>query len=118
VRAWQRPYGFVLNQAPICGQRVDHASNTLAEDADLAEVLARPLVVMRNDHQDSLAAGLAVSEFAPAGKSADEIRGLWRWVETRLNLEARTSVLIDQVIAAANGVLRVAAERETTTLAS
>ncbi len=84
-------------------------------------MLARPLIVMRNDHQDSLASGLAVSEFAPNGKSADEVRGLWRWIETRLELEATTNVLIDQVISAADGMLHVAAELvsdETTTLAS
>ena len=40
---------------------------------------------MRNDHQDALSAGLAVSEYAPSGKSADEIRGLWQWLKTRLN---------------------------------
>ena len=39
---------------------------------------------MRNDHQDALSAGLAVSEYAPGGKSADEIRGLWQWIEARL----------------------------------
>lgn len=123
ARAWKRPYGFVLNQTPIRGQRIDNAASTLAEEAslDLAEVLARPLIAMRNDHQDSLASGLAVSEFAPNGKSADEIRGLWRWIETRLELEATTNVLIDQVISAAHGMLQIAAEQgadETTTLAS
>ncbi|WFU72572.1 ParA family protein [Bradyrhizobium sp. CB2312] len=123
ARAWKRPYSFVLNQTPIRGQRIDNAAGALAEEAalDLAEVLARPLIVMRNDHQDSLASGLAVSEFAPNGKSADEIRGLWRWIENRLELEATTNVLIDQVISAANGVLHVAAgfaADETTTLAS
>ena len=41
---------------------------------------------MRNDHQDALSAGLAVNEYAPASKSADEIRGLWQWVELRLEL--------------------------------
>ena len=123
ARAWRRPYGFVLNQTPIRGQRIDNAANTLAEEAalDLTEVLARPLIVMRNDHQDALANGLAVSEYAPNGKSADEIRSLWRWIENRLELEARTSVLIDQVMSAAEGVLLAAAEREldeTTTPAS
>ncbi|WP_298871782.1 ParA family protein [uncultured Bradyrhizobium sp.] len=123
ARAWKRPYSFVLNQTPIRGQRIDNAANTLAEEAalDLADVLARPLIVMRNDHQDSLASGLAVSEFAPNGKSTEEVRGLWRWIETRLELEATTNVLIDQVISAANGVLHIAAEQtadETTTLAS
>jgi len=123
ARAWKRPYSFVLNQTPIRGQRIDNAANTLAEEAalDLAEVLARPLVAMRNDHQDSLAGGLAVSEFAPNGKSADEIRGLWQWIETRLELSATTNVLIDQVISATDGMLHAATELaadETTTLAS
>jgi chromosome partitioning protein len=40
---------------------------------------------MRNDHQDALASGLAVSEYAPSGKSADEIRGLWHWAERKLS---------------------------------
>ena len=39
---------------------------------------------MRNDHQDAMAAGLAVSEYSPVGKSADEIRALWHWIEARL----------------------------------
>ncbi|RXH24637.1 chromosome partitioning protein ParA [Bradyrhizobium nanningense] len=123
ARAWKRTYSFVLNQTPIRGQRIDNAAGALAEEAslDLAEVLARPLIVMRNDHQDSLARGLAVSEFAPNGKSADEIHGLWRWIETRLELEATTNVPIDQVMAVADGMLHVAADLstdDTTTLAS
>ena len=43
---------------------------------------------MRNDHQDALSAGLAVNEYAPASKSAEEIRGLWQWIEARLNAGA------------------------------
>lgn len=121
ARAWKRPYSFVLNQTPIRGQRIDNAANALAEEAalDLVDVLARPMIVMRNDHQDSLANGLAVSEFAPNGKSAEEIRGLWQWVENRLNISA-TNALIDQVISAAESMLHVVAEQaptETTTLA-
>ena len=42
---------------------------------------------MRNDHQDALSAGLAVSEYAPDGKSAEEIRGLWQWIDARLGNE-------------------------------
>jgi chromosome partitioning protein len=86
VRAWRKPFAFVLNQTPIRGQRIGHAATTLGDEAalDLADVLAQPFIVMRNDHQDALSAGLAVSEFAPAGKSAEEIRGLWQWLETRL----------------------------------
>jgi chromosome partitioning protein len=87
ARAWHKPFAFVLNQTPIRGQRVSDAADALGNKAarELDEVLARPFIVMRNDHQDALAAGLAVSEFSPFGKSTDEIRDLWRWVETRLN---------------------------------
>ena len=59
----------------------------LSADATAA-VLAQPLIVMRNDHQDALSAGLAVSEYARAGKSADEIRGLWQWVAAKLSAGA------------------------------
>ncbi len=86
VRAWKKPFAFVLNQTPIRGQRIGNAAATLGNEAalDLSDVLAQPFIVMRNDHQDALGAGLAVSEFAPTGKSAEEIRGLWQWLELRL----------------------------------
>jgi len=87
VRAWKKPFAFVLNQTPIRGQRINNATSALSDEAalDLSDVLAQPFIVMRNDHQDALGAGLGVGEYAPASKSADEIRGLWQWVETRLN---------------------------------
>jgi chromosome partitioning protein len=89
ARAWKKPFAFVLNQTPIRGARIDNAATSLGNEAarDLSDVLARPFIVMRNDHQDALAAGLAVSEYAPNGKSADEIRALWQWVATRLNAD-------------------------------
>ena len=88
ARAWRKPFAFVLNQTPIrVGHRISDATSALDQRAprDLAEVLAQPLIAMRNDHQDALAKGLAVSEYAPTGKSAAEIRELWRWVDDRLN---------------------------------
>jgi chromosome partitioning protein len=87
VRAWRRPFAFILNQTPIRSQRNNYAADAIGDAAarDLHDVLARPLIVMRNDHQDALAAGLAVSELSPFGKSADEIRDLWRWVDARIN---------------------------------
>jgi chromosome partitioning protein len=98
IRAWKKPFAFVLNQTPIRGQRVTGAANALGEEAalDIADVLARPFIVMRNDHQDALSAGLAVSEYAPTSKSADEVRSLWQWVETRLgaSLAANTQPII------------------------
>jgi chromosome partitioning protein len=87
VRAWRKPFAFVLNQTPVRGRRIDEAAQALGGDAarDISDVLARPFIAMRNDHQDALALGLAVSEYAPAGKSAEEIAQLWRWAEARLN---------------------------------
>jgi chromosome partitioning protein len=87
IKAWKKPFAYILNQTPLRGQRIDAAASTLSDDAgyDLFDVVAQPFVVMRNDHQDALTAGLAVSEYAPSGKSAEEMRDLWRWVETRLN---------------------------------
>jgi chromosome partitioning protein len=87
ARAWKRPFAFVLNQTPIRGRRVESAATALGDEValDLADVLAQPFIVMRNDHQDALAAGVAVSEYAPSGKSADEISKLWQWAEAKLN---------------------------------
>jgi len=87
VRAWQKPFAFILNQTPIRSQRNNFAADAIGDAAarDLADVLARPFIVMRNDHQDALVAGLAVSELSPFGKSADEMRELWRWVDARMN---------------------------------
>src|ERR1700723_2053323 len=87
VRAWRKPLAFVLNQTPFRGRRIDEAARALGGAAarDMSGVLARPFIAMRNDHQDALGLGLAVSEYAPAGKSAEEIAQLWRWAEARLN---------------------------------
>jgi len=87
VRAWQKRFAFILNQTPIRGQRINIAASALGDEAarELDDVLTRPFIVTRNDHQDALAAGLAVSEFAPFGKSSEEIRDLWRWIEVRLS---------------------------------
>jgi chromosome partitioning protein len=60
---------------------------TVSPDAlSLSEmgVLALPYIVLRNDQQDALGAGLAVTEYAREGKSAAEIRSLWVWVRKKL----------------------------------
>lgn len=94
ARAWRKPFAFILNQTPIRGgHRVTEATTALDEEAprDIADVLAQPFIVMRNDHQDALVAGLAVSELSPFGKSADEMRELWRWVDARMNGRVKAS---------------------------
>jgi len=97
ARAWNKPFAIVLNQTPIRGQRIANAANTLGNGGalDLIGVLAQPFIAMRNDHQDALSAGLAVSEYAPQSKSTDEVRSLWQWVAAKLNAGAAKHPAVD-----------------------
>ena len=52
-----------------------------------AGMLALPYIVERNDHQDALGSGFGVTEFAPDGKAAAEIRSLWLWVWQAMTAE-------------------------------
>ena len=99
ARAWKKPFAYILNQTPIRGARITNAATSLGEEAalELADVLAQPFIVMRNDHQDALAAGLAVSEFAPTGKSAAEINDLWQWTEAKLTGRVLADEVVDTV---------------------
>jgi chromosome partitioning protein len=83
IRKLGRPFAFVLNQTPSRSFRLSEAANAL----NMWGVLALPYIVQRNDHQDALGAGLGVTEFAPDGKAADEIRALWAWVKKRMSVE-------------------------------
>jgi chromosome partitioning protein len=109
ARAWNKPFAFVLNQTPIRGQRIANAANALGGGGalDLANVIAQPFVVMRNDHQDALSAGLAVCEYAPQGKSADEVRSLWDWVEAKLNASAAARPTVGDRPAASGGATSI-----------
>jgi chromosome partitioning protein len=91
IRSFDKPFAFVLNQTAFRGRRIDDAATALSGTTaalDVSGMLALPYIVMRHDHQDALGTGLAVTEYAPAGKSAEEIRGLWRWVGTKLTAVA------------------------------
>jgi len=47
-------------------------------------VLAEPSIIHRVDHQDALAMGLGVTEYAPGSPAAEEIRALWSWVDAKM----------------------------------
>jgi chromosome partitioning protein len=88
VRENAKPFAFALNQVQARSARLNGAAGSLGERAvalKMGDVLALPAIVLRNDQQDALGVGLGVTEFAPRGKSAEEIRGLWQWVWARLN---------------------------------
>ena len=84
IRKLGRRFAFILNQTPPRGGRLSEAATSLNSLGHLA----LPFMGQRNDHQDALGAGLGVSEFAPHGKAAEEIRGLWRWLSQQITAEA------------------------------
>jgi chromosome partitioning protein len=78
-------FAFVLNQCPPGrNSRATEAANGLA----MFGVLAEPMVTQRADHQDALAAGQGVTEYASDGKAAEEVRALWTWINRKINGKA------------------------------
>ena len=91
IRAFDRPFAFVLNQTPIRSLRIEAAATSLGGAAtalDLSGLIAHPHITMRNDHQDALGRGLGVTEYGSDGRSAEEVRALWAWLEQRLGATA------------------------------
>jgi chromosome partitioning protein len=76
-------FAFVLNRSPIRSYRLTEAATALTK----LGVLAQPYIAARNDHQDAMGAGLGVTEFAPEGKAAEEIRALWAWAKRKMRLQ-------------------------------
>ncbi|MGU3541007.1 nucleotide-binding protein [Methylobacterium sp. A54F] len=74
-------FAFVLNQCPP-GR--SSRANEAATGLGVFGVLADPQIISRNDHQDAIAAGLGVTEYAPQGKAAEEVRGLWAWADRKM----------------------------------
>lgn len=76
------PFAFVLNQCPPTpkGSRAAEAAAGL----QLLGALIDPQVCQRADYQDALAAGQGVTEYAPQGKAAAEVRQLWQNIHKRM----------------------------------
>lgn len=75
-------FAFVLNQCPA-GRSTARATEA-ASGLSMFGVLAEPALTLRADHQDALASGQGVTEFAPDGKAADEVRALWAWADRKM----------------------------------
>jgi chromosome partitioning protein len=86
IREFEKPLAFVLNQTAARYEPTDAAAPLHRVSA-----LALPFVALRNDHQNALGAGLGVSEFAPNGKAAGEIRELWTWVKRKLDMRPKAN---------------------------
>jgi len=84
ARRLDKPFAFVLNQTAVRSNRASGAATAL----NASGVLALPYIVLRNDHQDALGAGLGVTEYDSAGKAAEEVRALWQWIWKSLTMES------------------------------
>lgn len=78
-------FAFVLNQCPP-GR--SSRSTEAAKGLSIFGVLADPPLTQRADHQDALATGQGVTEYAPEGKAAIEVRTLWNWINRKTRKEA------------------------------
>jgi chromosome partitioning protein len=78
----KRKAAFVLNQCPPA-YRNARASDA-AKGLTSLGLLAEPMLSARVDFQDAMGAGLGVTEYARAGKAAQEIETLWRWIRGQL----------------------------------
>jgi len=81
LRLLGRPFAFVLNQcnATTQARTLDAATALVSTGA-----LAPSMVATRSDFLDSMTTGQGVTELAPKGKAAVEVRLLWQWVKAQL----------------------------------
>ncbi|MHC2021332.1 nucleotide-binding protein [Methylobacterium sp. CM6247] len=80
IRQFGKDFAFILNATnPVTQARTADAIAALEVGGAVAPPLAD-----RTDFRDAAAMGLGVTEIAPSGKAALEIRALWSWVKDRM----------------------------------
>ena len=86
LQTLRKPFGLVLNQCLTSSQgRTLDAATALVRSGTLAPCM----VALRADFLDAMTAGQGVTELAPKGKAAAEIRLLWAWIKERLQETTR-----------------------------
>ncbi len=80
AEASRRPFVVVLNAVDTRTAEVGEAQALLAKHYDVAPVMLGQRIAFAR----ALASGRAVSEFEPTGKAAEEIAGLWKYLEVKL----------------------------------
>ena len=75
-----KPMAFVVMQTPPRGFRITEARNGLSVLGTVAPVS----IVARASFQDAQSAGMAVTEYEPEGKGADEVQQLWQWIKRKV----------------------------------
>ena len=80
IRRLGKPAFFVLTQTPPKSFRIREADRGLSV---LGTVCPIP-IVSRAVYQDAQGAGLGVIEYDAPGKAAEEIEGLWNWIQKKI----------------------------------
>ncbi|WP_255722499.1 ParA family protein [Lichenibacterium dinghuense] len=81
LQTLRKPFGLVLNQCLTSSQgRTLDAATALVRSGTLAPCM----VALRADFLDAMTAGQGVTEIAPRGKAAAEVRLLWAWIAERM----------------------------------
>jgi len=86
IKALRKEFVFLLNQCPTFSD-----SARVQEGAEALEAmggLVTPPIVSRVDYQEAAREGMGVTELAPDGKAADEIRKLWSSLKRRMKAKA------------------------------
>lgn len=80
IEAAQKPFVFVINEAPVNGMLTLQAMRTLSKHGRVAAVIKT-----RQDFRSTMIKGGTVQEIFPKGKSAAEIAELWSVIDGTLN---------------------------------
>jgi chromosome partitioning protein len=80
VKRLNKPFAFVVSQAPPRSYRVTEAIEALGQ---IGTVCPIP-IVSRNAYQDAQGLGLGVLEFEPKGRAAAETEKLWKWLTRKI----------------------------------
>jgi len=82
LKALGKEYVFLLNQCPA-----NQESQRVLDGASALEsmgALITPLIASRVDYQEAAREGMGVTEVAPSGRAAEEIKMLWSSLRKRL----------------------------------
>ncbi|WP_342363024.1 ParA family protein [Terrarubrum flagellatum] len=86
IRALRREYVFLLNQCPPM-QNSSRVADGIAALESMGGLLS-PLITARVDYQDAARLGLGVTEYAPSGDAAQDMRKLWLSIRKRIGKSA------------------------------
>ena len=75
---------YVLTFIPSKGSREEEARDALEEAGHAVAPGGFGLLI---DFADAIAAGQTVQEWKPTSKAAEQVRGLWKWIEKKLHDE-------------------------------